>query len=76
MIPFPNISPEIFSFTVGDFEFALRWYAVSYILGFVVAIFIMRYFLKRDYLWRFRTAPFEIDQVVHLLLFNSQVEVG
>ncbi len=69
MIPFPNISPEIFSFTVGDFEFALRWYAVSYILGFATAIYIMRFFLKRDYLWKFRTSPFEIDQVDSLITY-------
>ena len=44
MIPFPNISPEIFSVTIGGFEFALRWYAVSYIAGFILAVCIMRYF--------------------------------
>jgi len=33
MIEFPNISPEIFSFNVFGFELALRWYALSYILG-------------------------------------------
>tara|TARA_B100001057_G_C22793020_1_gene928397 strand:+ start:833 stop:1714 length:882 start_codon:yes stop_codon:yes gene_type:complete len=33
MILFPDISPEIFSIDIGGFEFALRWYALSYILG-------------------------------------------
>ena len=63
MIPFPNISPEIFSFSIGGFELALRWYAVSYILGFIFAVFIMRFFIKRDHLWKFRAAPFDLDQV-------------
>lgn len=63
MIPFPNISPEIFSVTIGGFEFALRWYAVSYIAGFILAVCIMRYFLKRNYLWKYRIAPMDIEQV-------------
>lgn len=69
MIPFPNISPEIFSFSVGGFELALRWYAVSYILGFIFAVFIMRFFIKRDHLWKFRTAPFDLDQVDSLITY-------
>ena len=33
MIPFPDISPEIFSITVAGREFALRWYALAYLVG-------------------------------------------
>ena len=61
MIPFPDISPEIFSINIGTFEFALRWYAVSYILGFIAALFLMKFFLKRDRLWKHRTPPMSID---------------
>ena len=35
-IPFPNISPELFTFEVGDFTFALRWYALAYIVGMLI----------------------------------------
>ena len=63
MVQFPNISPEIFSFSIGEFEFALRWYALSYIAGFIIAVYIMRFFLKRDYLWKYETAPMDIEQV-------------
>ena len=63
MIQFPNISPVIFSIAIGEFEFALRWYALSYIAGFIFAVYIMRFFLKREYLWKFRTAPMDIEQV-------------
>ncbi len=35
-IPFPNISPEIFSVTLWGFSFALRWYAVAYITGLLL----------------------------------------
>ena len=47
MIPFPNISPEIFSFDLLGVHFALRWYAVSYILGFFCAIKLMKFFIKK-----------------------------
>ena len=61
MIPFPDISPEIFSVTIGTFEFALRWYAVSYILGFISALWLMKFFLKREALWKYRTPPMSLD---------------
>ena len=35
MITFPNISPEIFSIELFGINLAVRWYAVSYILGFI-----------------------------------------
>jgi len=69
MIPFPNISPEIFSFNVGGFEVALRWYALSYILGFILALYIMKFLLKRDYLWRFKTPPMDLEQADSFLTY-------
>jgi phosphatidylglycerol:prolipoprotein diacylglycerol transferase len=69
MIKFPNITPEIFSFNVFGFELALRWYALSYILGFVCALSIMRAYLRRDHLWRRKVAPIEVDQADDLLTY-------
>lgn len=50
-IPFPDISPEIFSFSVGGFEFALRWYALSYIAGLLLGWGYIFYLMKRPKLW-------------------------
>jgi len=36
MLPFPDISPELFSITVFGMEFALRWYALAYIVGILL----------------------------------------
>ena len=69
MLPFPDISPEIFSININGVQFALRWYAVSYILGFVVAIFIMKFCVRRSSLWRHRTAPIELDQIDNLITY-------
>ena len=63
MIAFPEISPEIFSFSLAGTEFALRWYAVSYLTGFFVAILVMKFFLRKEKLWRFNTGPLDLDQV-------------
>lgn len=67
MIEFPAISPEIFSISVAGFEFALRWYAVSYIAGFGVALVIMRSFLARQTLWRYSIAPMQSSDADDLL---------
>ncbi|MBM37761.1 MAG: prolipoprotein diacylglyceryl transferase [Woeseia sp.] len=62
MIPFPNISPEIFSFSIFGIELALRWYAISYIAGFICAIFIMKFMVIRVYLWPNKNPPMNGEQ--------------
>ena len=69
MIIFPNISPEILSFSIGGFEVAIRWYAVSYIAGFIVATLIMRFFIRRAMLWRYNIPPMEVEQVDSLITY-------
>ena len=69
MITFPNISPEIFSISVFGFDLALRWYALSYIVGFFIAISMMKFFIRREKLWRHGTAPMDLDQADALLTY-------
>lgn len=69
MIPFPNISPEIFSFELMGFNFALRWYAVSYILGFFCALKLMKYFVLREILWVSNKPPITPDQADSILTY-------
>ncbi len=66
-IPFPPLSPEIFSLTVGDFNFALRWYALAYILGLLLGWWIVVRLVKRPALWPRDTAPMTPPQVEALL---------
>ncbi len=35
-IPFPDISPEVFSLPLGPVTFVLRWYALAYIAGLLI----------------------------------------
>ena len=69
MIPFPNFSPEIVSFTIGGYEVALRWYAVSYIAGFICASYLMKTVTKREKLWRFKTPPLDLNQIDSLITY-------
>ena len=67
MLPFPNISPEIFSVTLFGMEFALRWYAVAYIVGIVIGWKIVVLAAKNARLWRNDTPVMTPDQIEDLL---------
>ncbi len=69
MIPFPNISPEIFSIDLFGINLALRWYAVSYILGFICALRIMKFFVVRKRLWALENPPLSTDQAESFLTY-------
>lgn len=65
-IPFPNISPEIFSFVIFGFSLALRWYAMAYIVGIAIGWQLIKAALRRPHLWR-NGPPMEIKQLEDLL---------
>ena len=67
-IPFPNISPEIFSFSLFGFEIALRWYAMGYIVGIALGWQIIKAALKRPHIWR-NGPPMEVRQLEDLLTY-------
>lgn len=69
MIPFPNISPEIFSFSISGTEFAIRWYAVSYITGVLFAFLVMKFFLLKEKLWRFNVGPLDREQLDGMMTY-------
>ncbi|MGH1466269.1 MAG: prolipoprotein diacylglyceryl transferase [Cognatishimia sp.] len=69
MIPFPDISPEIFTLSLGGFEFALRWYALAYIVGILIAWRISLRALRATRLWRDNTAPSTADQIEDLMFW-------
>ena len=66
-IPFPDISPEIFTLTLFGFTFALRWYALGYIFGIVIGWWIAMQASKRLTLWRDDTPTLTRDQIEDLL---------
>jgi phosphatidylglycerol:prolipoprotein diacylglycerol transferase len=64
-IPFPDISPVLFAlnipqwhftiggndFSLGGFELAIRWYALAYIVGILIASWLIRLTIRRPTLW-------------------------
>jgi len=66
-IPFPDISPEIFTISLFGMEFALRWYALSYIAGIVIGWRLIVAAVRRPALWPGDTAPMDEKQVEDLL---------
>jgi phosphatidylglycerol:prolipoprotein diacylglycerol transferase len=74
-IPFPDISPEIFSFTVFGFTVALRWYAMAYIVGIAIGWQLIKYALNRPDLWR-NGPPMKVAQLEDLLTYIVVSVIG
>ncbi|MEZ5796084.1 MAG: prolipoprotein diacylglyceryl transferase [Paracoccaceae bacterium] len=66
MIPFPDISPEILVIPVFGYSFALRWYALAYIAGIVIAWTLAARALRRAELWG-DGPPMTVEQLERLM---------
>jgi phosphatidylglycerol:prolipoprotein diacylglycerol transferase len=62
-IPFPDVSPVLFSLELGSFTFALRWYALAYIAGILGGWAMARWLVSRPALWPGGVAPMTKAQV-------------
>ncbi len=69
MLPFPDISPEIFSITLFGMTFALRWYALAYIVGIVLGWRLVLRAVRTPWLWKNDTPVMTADQVEDLLFY-------
>jgi len=67
MIPFPDISPEIFTISLFGGEFSLRWYALSYIVGILLGWRLVVATVKRKKLFRADQAVIIPAQVEDLM---------
>ncbi|MEJ6502013.1 MAG: prolipoprotein diacylglyceryl transferase [Rhodobacterales bacterium] len=67
LIPFPDISPDIFSITLGPVTLALRWYALAYIAGLILAWRWVVLIMGQPSLWRGGKSPMQAKQVEDLL---------
>jgi len=67
VIQFPPISPEIFSIELFGFDFALRWYAMAYIIGILIGWRLALMAVKAARLWPDNASPMKPTQVEDLL---------
>jgi len=65
-IPFPDISPEIYSFEIFGLTLALRWYALAYIAGLLIGWRLILRLIATARLWP-KGAPMRSEQVERLL---------
>ena len=69
LIPFPDIAPEIFSVSLFGMTFALRWYAMAYIVGILLGWRIVLRTVRNTSLWRKDTPPMTPQQVEDMLFW-------
>ncbi|NOE32405.1 MULTISPECIES: prolipoprotein diacylglyceryl transferase [unclassified Ruegeria] len=67
VLNFPDLSPELFSISLFGMEFALRWYALAYIAGILIAWRLAVVALRRPALWPADTPPMKPDQLEDLV---------
>lgn len=65
-IPFPEISPEVFSVTVFGITLSLRWYALAYIAGLVIGWRLIVAAIRTPRLWT-GDPPMTAEQAERLL---------
>lgn len=66
MIPFPDISPEIFTINIGGFSLSLRWYALAYLAGLLIGWRILVRMMRSPRIWGDK-APMPPEAVDDLL---------
>ena len=66
-IPFPDISPVLVEIPLGFTTLPIRWYALAYIVGFVVGYRLFRAAIDRPHLWKDDTPPMERSRLEDLL---------
>ncbi|MEO1494676.1 MAG: prolipoprotein diacylglyceryl transferase [Pseudomonadota bacterium] len=71
VIPFPDIDPALFTITLGGFEFALRWYALAYIVGLVLGWRMIVWLVRRDHLWPGNMRPMTPEQPEEMLTWMT-----
>ncbi|WP_171209968.1 MULTISPECIES: prolipoprotein diacylglyceryl transferase [unclassified Ruegeria] len=67
VLNFPDLSPEVFSIALFGMQFSLRWYALAYIVGILIAWRMAIIALRRPNLWPNKTPPMQPGQVEDLI---------
>ncbi len=67
LIPFPDVAPEIFSVTLFGMTFALRWYALAYIVGILAGWRLVLRAAQTPRLWRNDQPVMTPEQIEDLL---------
>lgn len=66
-LPFPNVDPVLISFEVFGRTIAIHWYAIAYIVGFILAWRWIVWLMGRPSLWPDNKPPMKANEVEDLL---------
>lgn len=66
-LQFPDLSPELFAIEIGSFTFALRWYALAYIVGILIAWRLAVAAVRAPGLWPADTPPMTPRQIEDMM---------
>ncbi len=67
LIPFPGIDPVLFSVDIFGITFAVRWYALAYVAGFIAAWAWISRLVANPRLWRDGTPAIGPEQLERLV---------
>jgi phosphatidylglycerol:prolipoprotein diacylglycerol transferase len=67
VIAFPDLSPELVSITLFGIDFALRWYALGYIAGILIAWRLGVAAVRHPGLWPGNAPPMTAEQIEQML---------
>lgn len=66
-IPFPDLSPDIFTISLFGIDLTLRWYAMAYIVGIIIGWRLVVATMRRPHLWGDNQPLLTVEQVEDLL---------
>jgi len=66
-IPFPNVDPVLVSIPLGPVTLTIHWYAIAYIVGILIGVWIVKRAIARPELWPADNAPMIKTQVDDLM---------
>ena len=74
VIRFPEIDPALVSFELFGLTLAIRWYALAYVAGFVLAWVWATFLVRNSRIWHFGQPPLvppEIDKLMTWLILGT-----
>ena len=64
-----EVSPIIFDFNIFGINFALRWYALAYVLGIIIAWTLLISMSKKPKFWRLKRSPIETKIIENFITY-------
>ena len=64
-----EISPVLFDFNIFGINFALRWYAIAYVLGIIIAWTLLISISKRPKFWKLKESPIKTKIIENFMTY-------